>query len=102
VAVENKAVVVFIAIGIVAVDFHDFGNEAATRPPLKVHDDIHGITDIRFNRAERQIHAALQHTTCEPGQGLLRRSGMNRGETPRVSRVEKLEKIERLASANFT
>ena len=49
-AIENEAVVVFIAIGIVAVDFDDFGDEAPTRPALEVHDDIHRITDIRFNR----------------------------------------------------
>jgi hypothetical protein len=50
VAIENEAVVVFIAIGIVAVDFDDFGDEPPTRPALEVHDDIHRITDIRFNR----------------------------------------------------
>ena len=53
VTVENEAVVVFIAIGIVAVDFHDFGNEAPARPAFEVHDDIYGITDIRLDGAVR-------------------------------------------------
>jgi hypothetical protein len=56
VAIENEAVVVFIAIWIVAVDFDDFGHEAPTRPALEVHDDIHRITDIRFNRLGAIYH----------------------------------------------
>jgi hypothetical protein len=50
VAVENETVVIFIAIGIVAVDFNDFGDEAPARPALKVHHDIYRITNAGFNR----------------------------------------------------
>jgi hypothetical protein len=50
VAVKNEAVVVFIAIGIVAVDFNNFGDEAPARPSLEVHDDIYRIADVCFNR----------------------------------------------------
>ena len=66
-----------------------------------MHDYIYGISDICFNRAVRQVHSTLQHTTGEAGQGLLCRSGMYCRETPGVTRVKKLEKIEGLASADF-
>ncbi len=48
-AIEDEAVVVFIPIGIVAVDFHDFGDEAPARAAFKVHDDVDGITDVGFD-----------------------------------------------------
>ncbi len=48
-AVENEAVVVFVPVGIVAVDFDDFGNEAPTRAAFEVHDHIYGITDVGFD-----------------------------------------------------
>jgi hypothetical protein len=49
VTIENEAIVEFIAIGIVAVDFHDFRNEAPARPAFEVHHDVHGITYIRLH-----------------------------------------------------
>ena len=50
--IENEAVVEFIAIGMVAVDFHDFRDEAPARATFEVHDDVHGITDIGFDCAK--------------------------------------------------
>ena len=49
--VENEAVVVFIPVGIIAVDFHDLGDKAPAWSALQVHDYIYGITDICFDRA---------------------------------------------------
>jgi hypothetical protein len=51
VTVENKAVVVFVLVGIVAVDFHDFGYEAPAGAAFQVDDDVYGIADIGFDRA---------------------------------------------------
>ena len=67
-AVKNKAVVVFIPVGVIAVDFDDLGDETPARPAFEMHDDIYGISDICFDRAVRQIDATLQHTTGEAGQ----------------------------------
>lgn len=47
--VRNGTVVVFVSIGIVAADFHDFGNEAPARPSFEVHKDVYGITDGLLN-----------------------------------------------------
>jgi hypothetical protein len=53
--VENEAVVVFIPVGIVAVDFHDFGNEAPSRAAFQVHDDVYGVADVCLDRAIRRF-----------------------------------------------
>ena len=75
--IENEAVVEFIAIGIVAVDFHDFRDEAPARPAFEVHDDVHGITDIGLHGAVRQVHAALQNAARKAGEALFCGRGMN-------------------------
>jgi len=49
VTIENETAVVFITVGIVAVDFHDFGNEAPSGAAFEVDDDINGITDVAFD-----------------------------------------------------
>ncbi len=45
-AVENKPVVVFVPVGVVAVNFHDLGDEAPAGAAFEVHDHIYGITDV--------------------------------------------------------
>jgi len=49
VTIENEAVVVFVPVGIVAMNFDDFGNEAPAGAAFEVHDDVHGISNVRFN-----------------------------------------------------
>jgi hypothetical protein len=49
VVVENKSVVVFIAVRIIAVDFDDFGNKVPAWPAFEIDDDIYRITDIAFD-----------------------------------------------------
>jgi hypothetical protein len=56
-AVENEAVAVFIAIGIVAMNFHDFGDEAPSRAAFEVHNDVDGVTHIGLDRV-----GAIYHT----------------------------------------
>jgi hypothetical protein len=102
VTIENEAVVEFIAIGIVTVNFHDFGDEPPTGAAFEVHDDVDGITGVGPDGAEGQVHAALQNAAREAGQGLPCRSCVYGGKASRVSGVEKLQKIESLASAYLT
>jgi hypothetical protein len=101
VTIENETVVVLIAIGIVAVNFHDFGDEAPARPAFEVHNNIHGIADIGFDGAVGQVHTALQNAARESGQALPCGCGVEGRKAPRVSGVKKLQEIESLASPNF-
>ena len=57
--IENEAVVKFIAIGGVAVNFRDFGDESPTGAAFEVHDNVDGITDVGLDGAIGQFHAAL-------------------------------------------
>ncbi len=83
------------------MDFHDLGNEAPAGAAFQVHDDVYGITDVGLDGAIGQVHATLQHATCKSGKALLCRSGMDGRKTPGVSRIEKLQEIESLSSADF-
>ncbi len=47
-----------VGVGIVAVDFEDFGNESPARPSLDVNDDVERIGDVRLNRTVRQFNPA--------------------------------------------
>lgn len=49
-AIENEREVVFVPVGIVAVDFHHLGDEAPARTPFEMDDNIHAIADIGFDR----------------------------------------------------
>ncbi len=67
-----------------------------------MHDDIYGISDIGFDGAIGQVHAALQNAAREAGQGLPCGSCVHGGKASRMSGVEKLQQIEGLATTNFT
>jgi hypothetical protein len=101
VTIENEAVVELIAIGIVAVDFHDFGDEAPTGAAFEVHHDVDGITDVGLDGSIWQVHPALQNAAREAGQGLSCGSCVYGGKASRVSGVEKLQEIESLAASDF-
>src|SRR5215467_7035141 len=80
-AVENEAAVIFITIGVVAVNFDDFGDKASAGAAFEVHDNIHGVAHVCFDRAIRQVHTTLQHATRESRKALFCGSGMDGGET---------------------
>jgi hypothetical protein len=60
VTVENEAVDVFIPVGIVTVDFHDFGYEPPAGATFQVHDDVYGVTDVCLDGTVWQLD------TCGP------------------------------------
>src|SRR5882757_7561388 len=99
-AVENATVAVFILVGIVALDFHDFG-DASAGAAFEMHDDVERIADVGLNGAVREVHAALQDAAGKSREALPRGGGVNGGKTAGVSGVEKLQKIEGLATSNF-
>src|SRR5882757_4402009 len=100
-AVENATVAVFILVGIVALDFHDFGDESPAGAAFEMHDDVERIADVGLNGAVREVDAALQYAAGESREALPRGGGVNGGKAAGVSGVEKLQKIEGLGSPNF-
>jgi hypothetical protein len=61
----------FIAIGIVALDFDDLGDEAPAGPAFEVHDDVHGITDIRLHGAKAKVSPATTMATRESPRAIV-------------------------------
>ena len=55
VAIKSEREVVFVPIGVVAMDFHDFGDKAPARTAFKVHDNIYAIADVCFDRANAKV-----------------------------------------------
>ena len=83
-AVENATVAVFILVGIVALDFHDFGDEASPGAAFEMHDDVERIADVGLNGAVREVHAALQDAAGKSREALPRGGGVNRRKTAGV------------------
>jgi hypothetical protein len=100
-AIENASVAVFILVRIVALDFHDFGDEAPAGAAFEMHDDVERIADVGLDGAVGEVHAALQYAARESREALPRRRGMYGRKTAGVSGVEKLQEIEGLGSSNF-
>jgi hypothetical protein len=71
VTVENKFAAVFILVGIVAVDFHDFGNKAPAGAAFEVHDDVYGIADIGFDRAKAKVSPETTIATSESPRAMV-------------------------------
>ena len=55
----DRAEVEPIGIGIVAVDFKDFGNETVAGTALDLNHDVERVTDICFDRSVRKLYSAL-------------------------------------------
>jgi hypothetical protein len=101
VALENHGAVVFIPIRVISVDFDDLGDQAPTWAPLEMNDYIYGIADICLDRAVGNFDSALQDTAREAGESLTRARRMNGRKTPGVTRIEQLQQVKCLASANL-
>ena len=69
---KHDAIIEQVRIRVVSVDEEDFGNISASRPAFDVDDDIEGISDVGLNCTIRKVHAALQNTTGETRETLLR------------------------------
>jgi hypothetical protein len=60
-----------VGVGIVAVDFENFGDESSAGSSLDVDYNVERIGDVRLNLTVRQLDAALQNTTGKASQALL-------------------------------
>ena len=70
-------------------------------PTLDLHDDIQRVCDVGLDGAVWDLDAALQYAGFEARNSLCRRIGKNSGSSSGVPRVEELQEVEGLFSANF-
>src|ERR1700732_323186 len=98
---EDCAVVEQVRIRVVTVDEENLGNVSASRAAFDLDDDIEGISDVCLDCPIREVHAALQNTTGEAGETLLRGVGMDGGQGSGVPGVQELQKIEGFTTANL-
>src|SRR5208282_5520113 len=96
-----RAEVEQVSVGIVALDFEYFRDEPSSRAPLDLHDHLQRISNVALDGAVRQLNAALQDTTCKARETLPRGTGVDCGESPGMSRVQKLQKIKCFAGPDF-
>jgi hypothetical protein len=90
-----------VCVGIVAVDFKDFGNESSPGPALDLNDNVQRIADVGLDGAVRELDAALQNTTREASETLLGGTRVNGRKRTGVARIEKLQEVEGLPAPDF-
>jgi hypothetical protein len=90
-----------VCIGVIAVDFQNFGDESPARPPFDLHDNIKRISNVRPNGAVRKLDAALQDAARESGDSLFCRARMDCGQGSGMAGIEKLQQIERFTAPDF-
>src|SRR5437879_4209952 len=62
-------------------------HNAPSVPPLEMNHQLHRVGDIRADRLVGQLDARLQNATCESRKGLGGGIGVNRRQSPRVTRI---------------
>jgi hypothetical protein len=97
----DGAVIEQIGVGIVAVDFHHFGDIAPPRPTLDLDHNLKRIGNVALDGAERDVDTTLEHATGKPGKALFGGIGMNGRERTRVAGVQKLQKVEGFPTSNL-
>ena len=70
-ALVDHAEVVFVEIGIVAIDFDHLGNKAPAWSPFELHDDAKRISGIGLDGSVGQVNSALEDATGESCEALF-------------------------------
>ena len=84
------------------MDRENLGNEAPARAAVEMYYDIERVADIALDGPIREFNPTLENAARKAGKTLPRRRCMDCRETSRVTCIEKLQEIERLASTYFT
>ena len=84
---KHRAIVEEVCVGVVSIDKEDFGNVSAARPTLDLNDDIEGVGNVGLDGPIGELDPALQDTTGEAREALLRRVCMDGGQRARMTSV---------------
>ena len=90
-----------VGIGIVAVDFKNFGDVPTPRPALDLNHDMQAVADIALDGAVRQLDTTLQDTAREARKPLFRGACVDGGNRPRMARIQKLQEIKGFPAPDF-
>ena len=93
---------VFVGVGVIPMDFEHLRNKAPAGPPFELHYNVERIADIALDRPIREFNSTLKDATRKPGETLLGRRCMDGREAAGVTRIEKLQEIERLTATYLT
>ena len=69
-ALIDHAEVVFVQVGVIAIDFDHLRNKASAWSPFELHDNIHRIADVGLDRFIGQVNSALEEATGESREAL--------------------------------
>src|SRR5439155_10088720 len=86
---------------VVSRDPDDLDDDPAVPAPLQVNEKPDRLGDCHANGRVGQLDPALQHAAREPPQGAPGRVGVDRRERAGMTRVERLQEVERLASPDL-
>jgi hypothetical protein len=84
------------------MDFEHLRNKPPTGPPFELHDNVKRIADVALDSPIREFNPTLKDAARKPGETLLGRRCMDGRETARMTCIEKLQEIERLAATYLT
>src|ERR1700676_1139816 len=93
---------VFVCVWVIPMDFEHLRNKPPTGPPFELHDNVKRIADITLDGPIREFNPTLKDAARKPGETLLGRRCMDGRETARMTCIEKLQEIERLAPTYLT
>src|SRR5260370_40625179 len=104
---EGKSLVFMDGLQVIAVkrriitsDGIDLAYHAPAGLSLDVHEKVQCLRDIAADGPVRKLNPGLNNAGGKPRDGLPGRVGVQRGERPGVSRIERLEQIEGFAATH--
>ena len=97
-----RAEFVFVRVRVISMDVEHLRNETPTGSPFELHYNVERIADIALDGPVREFNPALEDATRKTSEALIGRRCMDGRETAGMTCIEKLQEIERLATAYLT
>src|SRR5436190_1102621 len=89
-------------VGLHSLDLGDRYHLArAVVDPLEVQNEVDGRCDLLADRPQRQVVAGHQHHRLQARERISRRVGVHGGERAVVARVQRLQHVQRLGTADL-
>ena len=90
-----------LGAAVVAIQFEDFADDAASRLPFDLDDQIDSLSDLGFDILKGRLGVAAKNEIGKAAERLYRRVRVNGGERSGVSGIEGIEQSSCFDSAHF-